>query len=169
MAHSVISIELQPFDPGRHFALVDSWLHNSHVARWWGPPSDALTEISSHDERTAALICLNSRPVGLLCWQTLSPRDLSEAFLTDLPDDLVDIDIMIGEVDALGRGVGTEALRLLFERLRAHGVQVVGMATSTANERALAAYAKAGLLPFRDFIEHGEQYRYLTKKLVDAA
>ena len=128
-----------------------------------------MAELSSRDEGSAALIVLDRRPVGLVCWQTPTRAELEEAGLADLPRDLVDIDITIGEPDALGRGVGPEALRLLFGRFRARGVRLVGVATALANTRALAAYARAGLEPFRDFAELGEQYRYFTKRLDDAA
>ena len=165
----VLCVELQPFDPGRDLALVESWLHSGHVGRWWGQPAAVVPEISSRDERSAALIHLNGNPVGLLCWQPLSPRELLEAGLADLPDGLIDVDIMIGDPNALGRGVGPEALRLLFEKLRLRGVEHIGMATSIANTRAHVAYAKAGLRPFRDFVEDGEQYHYLIKTFGAAA
>jgi RimJ/RimL family protein N-acetyltransferase len=86
-----------------------------------------------------------------------------------LPADLIDVGIMIGEPGAQGRGAGPEALRLLFERLRGRGVGLVGLATALANQRAMAAYAKVGLRPYRDFVELREQYRYFTKRLTDAA
>jgi len=76
---------------------------------------------------------------------------------------------MIGEPNALGLGVGPGALRLLFERPHDREVRLVGLATAFANKRAMTEYAKVGLQPFRDFVELGEQYRYFTKSLTDAA
>lgn len=32
-------------------------------------------------------------------------------------------------------------------------------------EAALGAYTKAGFAPYRDFVENGEPYRYLTRTL----
>jgi hypothetical protein len=112
---------------------------------------------------------VDGQPIGFLCWQSPSPSELSEAGLSDLPSDLIDVDIMIGEPNALGLGVGPGALRLLFERLHDREVRLVGLATAFANKRAMTEYAKVGLQPFRDFVELGEQYRYFTKSLTDAA
>ena len=162
-------VELQAFQPERDTSLISTWLSRPHVARWWGEQSKALSELSTHTGETAALIIMEGQPVGFLCWQSPSPSELSEAGLADLPSDLIDVDIMIGEPNALGLGVGPEALLLLFERLHDREVRLVGLATALANKRAMTAYAKVGLQPFRDFVELGEQYRYFTKSLTDAA
>lgn len=162
-------VELQAFRPERDLALVSTWLAQPHVARWWGESGKASSELLAHPAEAVALINLDEQPVGLLCWQAPSPSELSQAGLADLPSDLIDVDIMIGEPTAQGRGVGPEALRLLFERLRAHGAVFVGLGTALANRRAMSAYAKVGLRPFRDFVELGEQYRYFIKRLADAA
>jgi hypothetical protein len=46
-------------------------------------------------------------------------------------------------------------------------VRVVGVATALANQRALSAYARVDLQPYRDFSELGEEYRYFTMSLDD--
>lgn len=162
-------VDLQAFRPERDLPLISTWLDRPHITRWWGESGEALSELRAHHAETVAVIGLDGRPVGLLCWQTPSPSELSQAGLADLPSDLIDIDIMIGEADVQGQGVGPEALRLLFERLRAQGTTLVGVATATANRRAMSAYAKVGLQPYRDFVELGERYRYFIKHLPDAA
>jgi aminoglycoside 6'-N-acetyltransferase len=71
-----------------------------------------------------------------------------------LPDHLVDIDIMIGEPEALGRGVGPRALGLLLDRFRADPrVEWAGLGTSLANERAIRAFEKAGFQRFREIAD----------------
>jgi aminoglycoside 6'-N-acetyltransferase len=111
------------------------------------------------------LIEVDARPVGFLCWQTPSREELAAAGLDDLPGDLVDVDILIGDPDVLGQGVGPAALRRLLARLRADGVRVVGVGTAAANRRALGAFDKAGFRPFRDFQEAGHAMRYLVQNL----
>jgi aminoglycoside 6'-N-acetyltransferase len=125
--------------------------------------------LRKHRLDAQAIIVVDAKPVGYLCWQSPSLSELQEAGLADLPGDLTDVDIMIGEPDAMGRGVGPEALRRLFEKLRVHGVRLVGAAAAVANQRAWRAYAKVGLRPVRDFVELDEPYRYFTKHLIDAA
>jgi len=165
----VLNVELQQFDPERHLPLVSMWVSRPHVARWWGDPAHALAEIRAQPADTSVLIVVGAKPVGYICWQRPSRAELEGAGLEELPDDLIDIDLMIGEPDARGRGVGPEALRQLLEKLAALGARLVGLATATANQHALRAYGKAGFRPYRDFVELGETYRYFTKDLVKAA
>lgn len=156
-------VELRPLE-AQDMALVAEWLGRDHVARWWGDPSEALAAIREHDAEATAIIAADGRPVGLICWQAPSASELAEAGLSDLPSNLIDVDIMIGEPEALGRGIGPAALGQLFEQMRARGVDLIGMAAALANTRSLAAIAKAGLLPFRDFTENGVPYRYFTQR-----
>jgi hypothetical protein len=54
---------------------------------------------------------------------------------------------------------------LFFRSLLSRGARLAGAATCLANRRALSAFAKTGLLPYRDFFELGEEYRYFTIRL----
>lgn len=158
-------VALRPFDAVGDRALVVAWTARPDVRRWWGEPEVALAELVDRSPETAALIAWAGRPVGLLLWQAPTRAELAEAGLDDLPVDLIDVDVLIGEPDARGRGVAPAALRRLCARLRDRGVRVVGLAAARANAPALAAYAKAGFAPYRDFEEQGEGYRYLTRDL----
>lgn len=161
-------VALTAFDPARDLAMLADWLRRPHVARWWGDPAHALGAVRRHPVATGALIEAGDRPVGFVCWQTPPREELAAAGLGDLRDDLVDVDILIGEPDALGRGVGPEALSQLLARLRADGVRLVGLAAAIANRHALRAYEKAGFRPFRDFEDAGQAMRYFVRTF-DAA
>lgn len=160
-------VELRDFSLQEDATRLADWVRQAHVARWWGEPSAVLAELAAHPVETMAVITVQGRPVGLLCWQIPSRDELAAAGLDDLPADLVDIDIMLGEPDILGQGLGPQALTLLFARLRGQGVRLVGLAAALANPRAPGAYAKAGFRPYRDFFEAGETYRYFTRWLDD--
>ena len=159
------AVDLRPLDPGRDLATVAAWVERPEVRRWWGDPGVALADLVDRAPGTAAMVAWGGRPVGVLCWQVPSHAELEEAGLTDLLPGLVDIDLLIGEPEARGRGVAAAALRRLCARLWDDGVRWVGLAAATANASALAAYAKAGFAPHRDFVENGEGYRYLTRDL----
>jgi hypothetical protein len=89
-----------------------------------------------------------SNPEGWsLCGQRPSRQELEAAELTDLPDDLVDIDILIGEPEFLGCGVGPRALVLLLAKLRSDGVGYAGLGTSSSNLAAIRAYQVVGNRP----------------------
>jgi aminoglycoside 6'-N-acetyltransferase len=163
----VPAVELRPFVPERDVPLVAVWLEEPDARRWWGDPIVALTELVEREPETAAVVAWDGRPVGVLCWQVPTREELEDAGLADLPRDLVDVDVLIGETDARGHGVAPEALRQLCARLRGQGVRLVGMGAAKANEPALVAYVRAGFEPYRDFEEDGEGYRYFTCDLTD--
>ena len=149
--------------------MVEEWLQRPHVARWWGDPKEAIAAVRKHPAPTSALILVDCTPIGYLSWQVPTQKQLADAGLADLPANLVDIDIMIGEPAALGQGLGPEALSQLLSRLHDEGVQIVGIATADSNQRARRAFEKAGFRLYRTFVESGEQVRYLTKVLDAAA
>lgn len=162
---SSLSVELIPVDVAHHLPQLRVWVALPHVTRWWGDPGEALAAICQHAPTAHALIAVDARPVGYLCWQSLLPEELAAAGLSDLPTDLIDVDILIGEEEFLGRGIGPQALTLLLDRLRAAGWKSVGIAAATANPRARRAYEKAGFRLFRTFREAGEDMHYLVQAL----
>ncbi len=147
-------VELTPFVPDRDIALLESWLHRPHVSRWWGDPHKALVEVSQPPARGGEeLIAVDGAPVGYVRWQVPAREDLDAAGLHEVPDDVIDIDIAIGEADLVGRGVGSRALSILRERLERGGARTVMLATSVDNSRAVRAYEKAGFARRRQFVD----------------
>ncbi len=165
MATSLSSVELIPVDLARDLPRLRVWLDRPHVTRWWGDPDETMAAIRRHAPADHALIAVDTRPIGYLCWQRPLPAELAAAGLGDLPADLIDVDILIGEPDCVGRGIGPQALTLLLDRLRAAGRTSVGMAAAAANPRARRAYEKAGFRLFRTFQEAGQDYHYLIQSL----
>jgi aminoglycoside 6'-N-acetyltransferase len=125
----------------------------------------ALAAVHRHPPAAHALIEVDTAPVGYLSWQEPPPEELAAAGLSDLPTGLIDMDILIGEPDFMGRGFGPKALSLLLDRLRDQGCLEVGIATAVANPRALRAYEKAGFREYRTFRWDGEDMRYLVQSL----
>lgn len=149
---SIREVSLGTFDPELHTRRLRDWLYRPHVARWWGDPEEALESSLRRSPETSAVIVVDGVPVGYLCWQTLSRRELAAAGVADLPEDLVDIDVLIGEPEFVDRGVGPRSLGLLLARLRLDPlVTVAGVGASVANERATRAFEKAGFRLFREF------------------
>ncbi len=152
MNADVKQVSLRPFDPATDRQRLELWLRRPHVARWWGDGRTALNEAMQRDPAFQAVIMAEDIPVGFLCWQRPSPGELREAGLTDLPDGVMDIDILIGEQEWVGRGIGPRALQVLADRLRGDPQLVyAGLATSVSNGRAIRAYEKAGFELFREF------------------
>jgi aminoglycoside 6'-N-acetyltransferase len=159
-------VGLEALDPQRDLQLLERWLRSPHVVRWWGTPELHLAALGQRSRDSHAVITADGSPVGYLCWQRPSPEELEAAGLTDLPEDLVDIDILIGEPELLGRGVGPRALTLLLAELRGRGVGFAGLGTSLSNRIAIRAYEKAGFRLFRDFEDpESGPCRYMVVRL----
>jgi aminoglycoside 6'-N-acetyltransferase len=139
------------------------WLGRPHVSRWWGDPEAALDFIDDHASDLHAIICADGTAVGYICWQPIPAEEKVAAGLTGLPEQHIDIDLLIGEPDSLGRGIGSGALCLLVDRLVAQGVPSIGLAAAEDNSRALRAYEKAGFRPFAHFVEDGRKMCYLRR------
>jgi aminoglycoside 6'-N-acetyltransferase len=163
-------VGLRALVPQGDLQLLERWLRSPHVVRWWGTPELHLAALGQRSRDSHAVITVDGRPVGYLCWQRPPPEELEAAGLTDLPEDLVDIDILIGEPELLGRGVGSRALALLVEELHGRGVGFAGLGTSTSNGVAIRAYEKAGFHLFRDFEDpESGPCKYLVVRLNEAA
>ena len=160
-----MNVILTPFVLNRDLPMVEAWLHRPHVEKWWGNARQEIEAIRLHPIEASALILLDDSPVGYLCWQTLTEEEMKNAGLTNLPKDLVDIDIMIGEPAALGHGVGPIVLSQLTAKLQADGVRMVGLGTAATNHRAIRAFEKAGFSLFQTFCESGKNMLYFTKHL----
>lgn len=145
-------VTLEAFDLMRDSGRLLRWLAQPHVAKWWGDAALAMQHARQCAPESHALIVADRAPVGYLCWQEPPKEELEAADLTDLPRGLVDIDILIGEPDLLGQGVGSRALELLLARLRCDpSVAFAGLGTSASNTNAIRCYEKAGFRLFREF------------------
>jgi aminoglycoside 6'-N-acetyltransferase len=145
-------VSLEAFDPIRDSDKLLRWLAQPHVAKWWGDPARAMRHASDCVPEAHALIVADGTPVGYLCWQEPTKEELEAADLTDLPSGLVDIDILIGDAQLLGQGVGSRALELLLARLRCDpSFAFAGLGTSASNTNAIRCFEKAGFRLHREF------------------
>jgi len=160
---------LGSFNPSVDLPILENWLHRPHVARWWANPKEAIAAVLDHATHSSAFILDENKPIGFLCWHVPPRKELVEAGLADVPANIVDIDIMIGEAGALGQGHGPEALSQLLVRLSTEGVQMAGIATAATNQRARRAFEKAGFRIHKIFIHSGKKMLYLTRALDAAA
>ena len=141
------------------------WLRSPHVVQWWGIQEEFLSTLARRSPDSHAVIVAGDVPVGYLCWQPLTREERDAAELRDLPENVVDIDILIGEPERIGQGIGPQALRLLLERLAGEGVELAGVGTSVANRSAIRAFEKAGFGLVRSFDGSDGQYWYMVVEL----
>ena len=142
-------VDVEPDDG----ASIERWLRREHVRRWWGDPDETLRALAARGPGgRQAMIEADGAKVGLVLWGHPSRAELDAAGLSDVPGAVVDIDIMIGEQDALGRGIGTEALRqVAASALADPEVPFLIAAAMAGNDASLRAFAKASFRVDREF------------------
>jgi len=133
--------------------LVQRWLGAEHVRRYWGDPEDNQHLLGVAPAAfKSAVIAVDGRKVGLIVWGHPTRRELDIAGLHDVPGSVIDIDIMIGEADATGRGIGSAAIRLVADRALADPtVPYVIAAASVENPASRRAFARAQFVEDREF------------------
>lgn len=148
--------------------LIERWLRAEHVRRYWGDAEENIgllrTEAGAGQWR--AVIEVDGRKAGLVLWQHPTRLELDEAGLFDVPESVVDIDIMIGEADSAGRGVGSAAIGLVAGiALADESVPFVIAAVEEGNLVSQRAFAKAGFVIDREFDDSpGGRYVLMVKR-----
>jgi aminoglycoside 6'-N-acetyltransferase len=156
------------FEPLRreHLPLVTEWLRREHVRRWWRDPEESLAHyqdaLAGHDRTRRFRITVDGRPVGMIQTYLLSDEPEWGAVVGQEPN-AAGIDLLIGEEDAVGRGVGTKVLaQFAREIVFARPETTACVATvDEANRRSWRAFEKAGFTHVRDVEEDGLPHRLM--------
>jgi aminoglycoside 6'-N-acetyltransferase len=157
---------------------LQRWLNTPHVYEWWGghvgpgalggAGQNAATAAQieakygpdiDHGGTTQRFIIEHNRsPIGLIQWYFLSDfADYARA-IGEESASAAGVDLLIGEPDAIGRGLGPRAIdafvtSVVFQRPEVD--RVVG-GPAASNARSLRAFAKAGFQPVRMVSIEGE-------------
>lgn len=145
-------------DDPADYDLFVRWRNEPHVAEWWSTDDDPTpTTYDRVVERygplaedaswvTGCFITDDDRPIGYAQFYPWSAEadGAREMGVTDL-DGSYGLDILIGEPDSVGRGIGSRAVALLARHLFEKGdATSVALLTPVGNELAHRAYEKAG-------------------------
>jgi RimJ/RimL family protein N-acetyltransferase len=134
-------VSLRPVEERDH-PLIQRWQNDPEV--WWLMDYEApfsLADIAASERRAVEegfpfIIEVEGRPIGRIGINNIRRRDR-----------ICSLYVFIGERDAWGKGLGTEAIDALlahvFARLDLHQVELWSLAE---NERALRAYAHSGFI-----------------------
>jgi aminoglycoside 6'-N-acetyltransferase len=106
------------------------------VARWWDPPPDGWPLAAEPGFQVFAIL-VDGEPAGAIqFWEEPDPGSR-----------FADVDIFLGP-DHQGRGLGTEAMRLIVRHLiDDRGHHRVTLSTAVDNARAIHVYEKVGFRP----------------------
>lgn len=129
--------------------LLKRWVAQPHWQEWWDDPDAAVAEIMGHldsDSVEPMIAELGGKPVAYV--QTYDPHMEDEHPYQDQPFGTIGIDLSIGEVSDLGKGLGVEILAALNELLFEEGAVRLIIDPHPDNKRAIRCYEKAGFVAF---------------------
>jgi aminoglycoside 6'-N-acetyltransferase len=129
--------------------MLMRWLSTPHAQEWWGEPEDELRLIYAVEEgeHEPFIACVNGQPIAYI--QAWWPAKHSAVpWAKNLSPSTRGIDITIGEPENLGRGLGSLIVRHFAAKLFADGATRLIIDPDATNERAIAAYMKAGFTPY---------------------
>lgn len=134
-----------------HRSLLQSWLRQPHWREWWGEPEEELRLIYAVEqgEHQAFIACVNDEPIAYIqCWWPAQHPDVP--WVRDMTMTERGIDISIGDAANLGKGLGTLIVKHFAAKLFAEGATRLVIDPDKRNERAIAAYMKAGFTAFAE-------------------
>jgi aminoglycoside 6'-N-acetyltransferase len=158
-------IEFPPLSEG-DLPLVRQWLAREHVSRWWRDPIDeaiAKRLQGIREGRTDQyLIVVDGRAAGLIQAYLVADSPDWETIVGAEPG-LAGVDLLIGEEDLVGRGVGPEVLREFMRRVVFASPETKACVATVeeSNRRSWRAFEKAGFRHVRDVEEDGLPHRLL--------
>lgn len=129
--------------------LIERWLKERHVAKWWGKPAVELEVISGFvhgrdaDRAHPLMMLLDGAPAGYLQWYEAQTDP-------ELPPQRAGtrgIDFFIGETAMLGKGHGPGFIRHFAELCRADGVARLLADPDGRNIGAVGCLGRAGFTP----------------------
>jgi RimJ/RimL family protein N-acetyltransferase len=149
-----------------HLPLLRDWLGRDHVRRWWRDADQSLghaeDSLAGRDPTRYFLIVFDDRAVGMI--QTYLVSDNPEWEEVVGPGEgLAGVDLLLGEEDATGRGLGSQVLEqftreVVFARPE---TQACVATVEEANRRSWRAFEKAGFRHVRDVEEDGLPHRLM--------
>ncbi|MDX6467557.1 MAG: hypothetical protein QOI27_2597 [Gaiellaceae bacterium] len=157
------------FRPLTHDDLVQlhGWLQKPHVAAWWRDlqtmeqvEADHLPALEGREPSHHYVIVVDDRPVGMIQWYLVSDFPEWED-IVHVGEGVAGVDLLIGEEDAIGRGLGPEILRTFISELvfASDATRAVVAGIEPANTRSLRAFEKAGFRVAFDYEEEGRPHR----------
>jgi aminoglycoside 6'-N-acetyltransferase len=135
------------------FPLLLDWLGREHVRRWWYDEPETLEGMEKHygpgidgaEPVDLRLILLDGRPIGFL--QSYRADDFADEWPIDAPGGTIGVDLLIGEQELTGRGLGAEILRAFTaETFADPEVPAIAASPEVANEQSIRVFEKAGFV-----------------------
>jgi RimJ/RimL family protein N-acetyltransferase len=143
--------------------LVEEWLRRDHVARWWRDDiAESLAEyraaLEGREPTDHFMIVVDGCAIGMI--QTYLVSDYPEwEEVVQVGEGVAGVDLMIGEEELIGRGLGPQILSAFACDLVA--APSIVATVEEANRRSWRAFEKAGFRHVRDVEEDGVPHRLM--------
>ncbi len=155
-----------------HFILLHKWLNQDYMYKYWEDKvmsmEDVITKYTPRINSTiyTYIIHYNNIPIGLI--QT---EQTSNLYDFKLDGNAMGIDLFIGEVDYVNKGLGTKILKQFIKEVcfSFKGVKYITIDPNEDNKRAIACYKKVGFKEVQtklcsDCESHNTTYMVLKKE-----
>lgn len=159
-------LRLRPMrDEAEEYVRLAAWRNQPHVREWWDPDDPPLSFEQAVREQSPAVrgespdhalvIEVHGVPVGFVqCYPWAPYADELERMDLALPEGAWSLDILVGDPDRVGQGIGSRAVRLLCDHLlTAGGATCVAFGVDRDNARARRAYLRAGMTPQGEYLD----------------
>jgi aminoglycoside 6'-N-acetyltransferase len=155
--------------------LLHEWFQREHVQRWWNDRETYdevvqryLPAIEGNEPTELYLIVSENRPVGFIQTYRVSDHPTYRD-LVEVEDGVAGVDLLVGEPELTGRGLGSEALvrfvrDVIFSRPDIHACVADPDAENLAS---LRAFEKAGFHIVRQLVDAGDRDRLHTLVRID--
>lgn len=149
------------------FPLLQRWLSEPHVDTWWHDALDLVgleqkygPRIDGIEPTHVFIIELENRPIGWIQWYRWSDYPKHAARLEAEPK-AAGIDLAIGDVSVVGKGIGSSAIRKFIANVVSAepGITAIVTDPEERNGQSCRAFEKAGFIPVRTVQLEGENAR----------
>jgi aminoglycoside 6'-N-acetyltransferase len=148
--------------------LVERWLGEEHVARWWREPIDGeiagfRAGIEGRDPAAHYLVLLDGKPIGMVQTYLAAEHPEWEEEIGALGPGAAGMDILIGEAAAVGQGLGGRILEAFAKKIVFADPRVASVVATVEepNRRSWRAFEKAGFRHVGDVEEDGLPHRLM--------
>ena len=132
--------------------MLRHWLSQPHAQAWWGNVEDEIALIyDDRGEHQPFIACVDDEPIAYIqAWWPSKHPDLP--WQHKMTPTTWGIDITIGDAHNLGCGLGSMIVKAFAAKLFAEGATRLIIDPDITNERAVAAYVKAGFTPYNTYV-----------------
>jgi aminoglycoside 6'-N-acetyltransferase len=126
--------------------MIERWLGERHVAKWWGKARQELAEIAGHiggSDAEPYVVSHGGQPIGYL--QTYPAE--ADTDVPPQPAGTLGVDFFIGETAALGKGHGPAILKQLADQCLRAGIVRLIADPDGRNVSSVGCLGRAGFSP----------------------